>query len=160
MSRATKHNAAENRNHAASHLTTDIVSFFDCDDLMHPERLAEIERCGDVDIVLHSYLEGDSQFPPWEPSIQIRNLLRRSPSGCAIVSNNIWAPIHHAHVTVKRSIWDSVRFREGVDGYKKEDALFCGDVLALPNCRSVYIPAPLSIYYQTGYTIDDEYLTK
>ncbi len=160
LSRETRHNAADNRNYAASHLTTDVVSFFDCDDIMHPQRLAEIERCGDVDIVLHSYLEGDAPFPSWEPSIQIRNLLRRSPTGCAIVSNNIWAPIHHAHVSVKWSVWKNVRFREDAEYERREDSLFCGDVLSRPDIQSIYLSYPLSRYLITGHTIVDEYLTK
>jgi glycosyltransferase involved in cell wall biosynthesis len=160
LCRETRHNAAENRNYAASHLTTDIVSFFDCDDIMHPERLAELERCGDADIVLHSYVSDTDPFPPWDPSIQVHNLLRKSPTGCAILATNCWAPIHHAHVTVKRSVWNAVRFREESEWERREDSLFCGDVLSRPTIQSVYLPYPLSRYLITGHTIVDEYLMK
>jgi glycosyltransferase involved in cell wall biosynthesis len=160
VTRATKHNAAENRNHAIQFLTTDVVSFFDADDVMHPQRLQAIDESSPFDILLHSYVESTDVVPVYDTIPRVRNQLARSPTGCAVLWIDYTAPIHHAHVTVARPVLDRVQFREGPDGYKKEDALFCGDVLAIPDCRSVYIPVPLSIYFQTGYTIDDEYLTK
>lgn len=160
VTRETRHNAASNRNDAVKYLTTDIVSFFDADDVMHPQRLEAIEASFPCDIVLHSYVEASEPQPMYETIPRLRNKLGRSPTGCAVIWEDYCAPIHHAHVSVARSVLDSVSFREGPDGYMKEDALFCGDVLARPGCQSVYISIPLSIYYQTGYTIDDEYFKK
>jgi len=160
VTRETRHNAAENRNHAIQFLHAEIVSFFDADDVMHPQRLQAIEESAPFDIALHGYVEASTDTEVYSTIPQVRNQLARAPTGCAVIWTDYTAPIHHAHVSVHRSILDSVRFREGPDGYKKEDALFCGDVLARAGCNSVYIPLPLSVYYQTGYTIEDEYFKK
>jgi glycosyltransferase involved in cell wall biosynthesis len=146
-----KRNAAENRNIAAQNLRTDLISFFDVDDIMHPQRL---ESLGDCDITLHSFLIGDEQpFQMYSRLITFANILRRAPSGCAVLETDISAPIHHAHVTVKREILSRVQFRTDPQYARREDSLFCGDVLALPNITSLYIANPLSRYYETGATI-------
>ena len=65
------------------------------------------------------------------------NLLEKSPTGCAVLKNNWNALIHHSQVTVSKEILERIRFREenayareGASG-GNEDALFCGDALAL-----------------------------
>jgi hypothetical protein len=145
-----RRNAAENRNIAASRLTTDLVSFFDVDDVMHPQRLESLSDC---DITLHSYLVGDDEpfcMYPWP--LSRTNVLRQGPTGCAIVVDDPNARIHHAHVTVKREILSRVQFRTDREYERREDSLFCGDVLALPDITSVYIANPLSRYYEEGST--------
>lgn len=163
ITRETKHNAANNRNCAASFLTTDIVSFFDCDDVMHCQRLQAIVESFPCDIVLHSYI-GDGSSATYElmyGSIhRVHNELVKSPTGCALLPSNPSAPIHHAHVSVARSVLDSIQFRDEPEFARREDSLFCGDVLARSGCQSVYISNPLSIYFITGQTIDDEYFKK
>jgi glycosyltransferase involved in cell wall biosynthesis len=150
-------NAAENRNIAAAALTTDIISFFDADDIMHPQRLEAIEKAftsvSDCDIVLHSYLEGSEK--PWmtHTDFQIHaNSLARAPSGCAIYTPNFRALIHHAQVSVTTGIFTKVPFREDAVFERREDALFCGDILATPSVHSAYIATPLSKYYMEGQT--------
>ena len=50
-------NGAENRNIASGKLSTDIISFMDCDDLMHPQRLEFIKKSfdNDIDAVVHEF---------------------------------------------------------------------------------------------------------
>ena len=165
-----KMNAAENRNFAARMLCgmeCDILAFFDCDDVMHPQRLRAIasafdslDGCG---IVLHNYLHSKEDlaapFQTYDTIEVSLNLLERSPTGCAILKSNWQALIHHSQVTVSKEMFQKVKFREatafareGASG-GNEDALFCGDVLAFqpPN---VYIANPLSKYYQEGTTYE------
>jgi glycosyltransferase involved in cell wall biosynthesis len=165
-----KMNAAENRNFAGlmlQGLNCDIFSFFDCDDEMHPQRLKAIEHafetleeCG---IVLHSYLyEKDDlakPFPLYKTLEISMNLLEKAPTGCAVLKSNWSSPIHHSQVSVQKDIFKQIKFREnsafareGANG-GNEDALFCGDVLALKG-PNVYIANPLSKYYQEGQTYD------
>jgi hypothetical protein len=140
--------ASQNRNLAARHLDTDLISFFDVDDVMHPRRLEAIHACFEApcDIVLHAYEDG-TVVDTATPSIKIRrNVLQRAPSGCAVVADDIPAKIHHAHSTVRKEIYTKVQFREQPEYNRIEDAVFCGDVLSLPSIRSAYIATPMSAY--------------
>jgi glycosyltransferase involved in cell wall biosynthesis len=148
-------NAAQNRNIAAKLLDTDIISFFDADDTMHPQRLQAIANAFETfqaRIVLHSYKEGDvtSSFPTYNYFSQISGKLRRAPTGCAILSENWSAPIHHAHVSIERSIIHEIQFREDTSSERKEDSLFCGDVLKKYPDANVYISQELSYYIPEG----------
>ena len=166
-----KMNAAENRNFAATMLLgygCDILSFFDCDDEMHPQRLNAIEHSfkslENCSIVLHNYLydKDEVSLPfPYYQTIEISmNLLQKSPTGCAILQSNWRAPIHHSQVTVSKEIFECVQFREDASYAREgasggnEDALFCGDALAL-GLPNIYIANPLSKYYQEGTTYDN-----
>lgn len=147
-----KQTASQNRNLAARHLDTDILSFFDIDDTMHPRRLEAIYSCfqAPCDIVLHSFVDG-ATFDTTDQCIKIRrNVLQRAPSGCAMVSDDIPAKIHHAHSTVRREIYAKVQFREQMEYNRMEDAIFCGDVLSLPSIRTAYIATPMSAYVSSG----------
>jgi hypothetical protein len=150
ITRSDRRNAAQNRNEAASHLNTDFISFFDGDDIMYTNRIESVKTC-DVDILLHAFSETDKCGK--EPSTYLRNILARAPSGCAVCVTNYTALIHHAHVTCRRSILEHVRFHEEPEYERREDAVFCGDVLARKNITSVYIPQPLSLYIMQGVTL-------
>lgn len=147
-------NAAQNRNLAAKLLDTEIVSFFDADDTMHSQRLQAIHDAFTMfqtKIVLHSYTqESPTVLLPYDSFHFIHGNLRKAPSGCAILSDNWSAPIHHAHVSVHRSILEITQFREDISSERKEDSLFCGDVLEYNLNTNVYISQPLSYYEPEG----------
>lgn len=149
-------NAAQNRNIAASLATTPYVSFFDADDILHPQRIEFItealKQYPNTDIILHGYRTVHEPEGMISTPIFHQNQLQRAPSGCAIYAPNWRLRIHHAQVTTTKAIWDQVRFREDAQHERKEDAVFCGDVLALPGIQSVYIPQALSIYEEEGQT--------
>jgi hypothetical protein len=152
-------NAAENRNAAAAVATTDLLSFFDADDWMHPRRievlLTGFQLYPETDILLHSYMtppETHLPFDVFETPTLVPNTLKRAPSGCAIDGTNPGARIHHAQCTVKRSIWSTVKFREAPQFCRREDALFCGDVLTRPGIQTLYCSNSLSKYFEEGRT--------
>jgi len=149
-------NAAQNRNIAAKQLDTDIISFFDCDDIMHPQRIEFIremfikEQCN---IVLHNFLvfkEADEPFKYNPVPIFSINTLGRAPTGCAVIKDNYKIPIHHSQCSVKKDVMTRVQFREGKEFERKEDALFCGDVLRIKDYKSVYLDNKLSKYFAEG----------
>ena len=143
-----KKSPAENRNIAADNLNTDIISFFDADDIMHPQRIelleyAFLEPC---DIVLHNSTS-DTNF---DMNLSIdkinihRNKLKQCKSGCIIL--DYISPIAHGHVTVRKSIFNKVRFPEEEYFYFKEDCIFCHRVFDIPDIKSAYFSYPLSLY--------------
>jgi glycosyltransferase involved in cell wall biosynthesis len=159
LPRPERRNAAENRNYAASFLTTDIITFFDADDEMHPQRLEAITKAfqqhPSLDIVLHSFLEGEENNKPYEihTSFDFKpQSLQKSPTGCAVYKPNWGARIHHSQVSVSRFIYGRVQFKEDPGNERREDAIFCGDILGMDNCQNVYIATPLSKYYIEGVT--------
>lgn len=142
-------NAAENRNYGSNLLQTDVVSFFDADDVMHPQRIEILFKAmKDADIALHSFIMLDERF---EPSIQSpklhKNMLKREHTGCVIFIPDYTKRIHHGHVTLRKTVLDFVRFPENWSLYtRKEDSLFCGTVVSMVHLRTVYIEEELSWY--------------
>ena len=142
-------NPSQNRNIAARHLDTDIISFFDADDVMHPQRIEFIEQAflESVDIVLHNFETNPEQITLFESCNISYNCLCQCASGCIRHVNwNAHDRIHHAQVSVKREIFDQVQFDEGPTGIGKEDCVFCWSVFALPNITNAYISNKLSLY--------------
>ena len=150
--RPDRRNAAQNRNQAASLLDTDLISFFDGDDIMHPQRIEFVKK-NTRDILLHGHIS-EGSFQPYDTVSTLQNKLRRCYSGCAMIPGNVNAKIHHAHSTVRHSIWKRIMYHEEAEFERKEDAVFCGDVLAIPNIQSTYIAEPLSFYIMEGMTIE------
>ncbi len=151
-------NAAQNRNIAAGLLETDIVSFFDADDIMHPQRIEAIagafEKYDDCKIVLHNFLNNrDAIFDTYETINYEYGVLRRAPSGCAVVNYNWRLGLHHSQVSVAKDVLLDHKFNESVDHERKEDAVFCGNVLGAEPERNVYISNPLSAYECAGYWV-------
>ncbi len=146
-------NPSQNRNIAARNLDTDIITFFDADDIMHPQRLEFIEQAfmGNADIVLHNYETNQEETPLFESSNISYNCLCQCASGCIRHINwNSNDRIHHAQVSIKREIFDKVQFDEGPSGIGKEDCVFCWSVFACPNVTNAYIQNKLSLYLPSG----------
>jgi glycosyltransferase involved in cell wall biosynthesis len=155
-------NAAQNRNIAASNLNTDIITFFDADDIMHPQRIKAIEIVFQqpVDILLHSYYEKDecrSEFPDIKDVIIENDILCICYSGCITFKPNTpRARIHHGQASVTRRIFEQVKFPEETTFETREDCVFCRRIFELPNIRSSYIRLPLSKYYQSNTCITEK----
>ena len=152
-----RRNAAQNRNIAARKLDTDLISFFDADDNMHPQRIEGLymafsEPC---DIVLHSYLmdkETEQPYTHIQPFKIIRNKLSQCYSGC--IKLDYAARIHHSQVTVRKEMFEMSPFSENKEHEVKEDCVFCYRIFGLPGIRSAYISDPLSKYIQ-GFTMNE-----
>jgi glycosyltransferase involved in cell wall biosynthesis len=146
-------NAAQNRNKAASYLNTDVITFFDADDIMHPQRIQAIEYAFylSVDVLLHSFFEGnecDQEFPKITNFNPMLNVLSIARSGC-ITFNYRNYRIHHGQVTVTKAVFDKVKFPEDESYETREDCVFCVEVFRIPNIQSGYFEYPLSKYYES-----------
>lgn len=146
-----KRNVAQNRNFAISKLDTDILSFIDADDIMHPQRLEAIEFTFshyDINIFLHFYetnIERTfitySEFPiefnkmyvcPWR-SVQHAYYPRASI-------------IHNSQCSVRREVFNRIHFQERPEFVGREDTWFVGDVLLSYPGKCAYCPLRLSRY--------------
>lgn len=150
VTREDERNQAENRNQGSAMIGTDFISFFDADDVMHPQRLEIVRKSiANADILLHGFQVDAPIFSHIQTPTVFANQLIRGPTGCAVFTPNWNAPIHHSQVTVRATVMENVRFREEPEFKRREDSLFCGDVLATKGVCSTYVADPLSWYRLT-----------
>lgn len=190
-------NAAQNRNIAAEFIRLktqcNFISFFDCDDVMHPQRMKAIAYAivyhPEVDMIMHNFVKPDKSdypFELYETFDVTMNQLHNSYTGCADLNGyysfeaNAMSPdaleailsktksedyhycmkwhhlrfpgIHHSQMTVSRLIWEKVKFHEEASYERREDSVFCGEVLGLPGIKTAYIFNALSKYFEEGRT--------
>ncbi len=151
-----KKNAAENRNIATSRLMNmDYLTFIDADDVMHPQRievLLKVFKETNCDIILHNFLLDKTEFTPIQ-NIDFRiDGLTRCGSGCIMhKTGNQTLRIHHSQSSIKRQIFDIVKYPEEQEFYSKEDCVFCYRIFSLPNIKNAYIENELS-YYEPSRT--------
>ena len=158
-----KKNAAENRNIAASNLLDmDYITFFDADDLMHPERIEILHKVINdyqTEFIAHNfYLDNEIEFPNL-PHIDIAHLELRqnqlipAPSGCIThidYYDDFIYRIHHSQVTIKTNLFHKTKFPEEAEFYAREDSVFCNRCLQDANVKNTYIINKLSYYRQSG----------
>ena len=149
-------NSSENRNIAARALDTDLICFFDADDLMHPQRLEAIYTAflQETDIVLHGFfLESEcaQEFPVLEEFTIRKDILSKCRSGC--IRSDYGYRIHHGQASVTKDVFAQVQFPEEHMYQTREDCVFCFHVFSLPNIRSSYIAHPLSKYIPSGSVV-------
>lgn len=147
-----KRNAAQNRNSAAAHLTTDIICFFDADDTMHPQRIHFIEECvmqHDAVIMLHNITaEEDAPFIEYGNAVWLRNILARCPWGSTILTVPLFqAHIANGHVSIRAEVFSRIRYDESEAAQGREDTLFCTNVIVAYPSRTAYCNYVLSKYY-------------
>lgn len=134
---------AENRNTAGLKLSTDLISFFDCDDFMHPQR---------TEFILESFIENNivalvhefdiSENVPWKekqwsPSDFMSHLYDKkdleldiikfiNPNHLYPVNEQVNKNYHNAHVTVRKEIFEEIKYQEGKWG---ADSLFNREIV-------------------------------
>jgi glycosyltransferase involved in cell wall biosynthesis len=156
-----KQNAAENRNVAASHASTPILSFLDSDDIAGPrwiETVAHVFNSFPVEAFLNKFFscknEGTgppTSLPQWADLMDMNEIF---PTGISEQMAYQWSCcptklpvldqgkhnrlfdeeyshpwVQHAHISVLRAVWESVKQREGKSEERKEDSWFVADVL-------------------------------
>lgn len=157
-----KKNAAQNRNIAGKYLNTDIISFMDADDQIHPQRTEIIEKVFSYPIHLFVHnLTFDKEFKKFYD-------LNKFPFDLGTLSVNYWGlgvgsintpntfnylkkqlePVNFAqgHCTVSKEAFETVIFREGPDNQAKEDSVFTAEVCSKYPQQNAYCPLELSIY--------------
>jgi len=160
-------NAAENRNIAAKYINTDIIAFFDADDIMHPQRteiILNIFNTQNIDILYHNGITDKRLFSNPFEKINYVNVVYnelKQGRGCVTHTNHNRGIILHGHVTVNTRIYNMVKFKEDYKHNLCDDSNFGYDVLNLPNIKSAYVSNPLSKYtHGRSMEIFDENLKK
>ena len=145
-----KQNAAQNRNIAGAHLDTDIITFFDADDQMHPQRLEIIEDCftkHDSMILVHNFESSGNPFSTYTEFPYLLNQLDRCPWGSTVLKGRpAGLQIHNGQASIRREVFDTIRFNESSACLTKEDTVFCTDVIVKWPNRTAYCPLKLSAY--------------
>lgn len=152
-----KLNASQNRNRAASLLNTNLISFIDADDVMHPRRieflLQAFETRPDISAVYHDYkFENVSmrEQPFWEEpiAIPISQKIVKDPNPNAhgaVVEGRSDYGFHHAHVTVRSTVFSIFKFNEDWKYNRIEDSVYAV-TLVTNDVPCLYLKNKLSRY--------------
>lgn len=149
-----------NRNIAAEKLNTDIISFFDGDDIPHPQRTEILKICfennNDVDVIVHDYHYQESFInTSIFEEIQIlklkfyKNLINDSDNNKQHpVFNEVFScPVstvtyHNAHVSIRKKLFEIVKYKNLP---YVEDSVFNAELIKAGYPLS-YLNHKLSIY--------------
>ena len=150
----TKQTVAQNRNIAGAHLLdNDIITFFDADDQMHPQRLEIIEDCftkHDSMILVHNFddsIASYKDFPTYNEFPYLLNQLDRCPWGSTVLKGRpAGLQIHNGQPSIRREVFDTIRFNESAACLTKDDTVFCTDVIVKWPNQTAYCPLKLSAY--------------
>ena len=161
-------NAGTNRNRAAELLledvSIDVISFFDCDDEMIPERLEYISKAfedANCDFVIHSLkivrsVKEQIQIATTPFKVYASGIID-NPTHCGVMVNpqiNEIRDIGPGHISVRRSIYEKWRFQESAHYVLWEDSEYAKK-LVKNGYRGDFIACILAIYHNYKETIDD-----
>ena len=152
----------ESRNNAALISTAELISFIDADDRMHPERLEVIQRAfkdnANLTMLLHGFVE-DSNDNGWESESMLSTesyAVAGKEEICESERRSRHQPnldllVHHAHVTLRREMFNVFKYDESKASHRIEDSLFIREVVAAACARRevndlLVLKAPLSMY--------------
>ena len=134
------------RNICSKIASSDIVIFFDVDDIPHFQKI-EITKHVFItykpDFLLHNYSQNLSQEYINKNLVEIRNDLTIDENSTNLYCGGL--SIHHAHIAVRKNVFRKVRFNESLQTYRREDGIFCQD-LVRNNFKGVYTPEKLVQY--------------
>jgi len=156
----------KSRNNAMLASDAEIISFFDADDEMHPNRLEVIDKLFLGDESLSMFLHGYTQKlkrSSWRRKriVFLKEKAMMKSELCRAESQTRHQPhldlmVHHAHLTIRRSKVAGLFFDEADASYRIEDSLFVRKVLAeacsrrVPDDNILFLDAPLSYYEAHG----------
>jgi glycosyltransferase involved in cell wall biosynthesis len=157
-----KRNTAQNKNFGIQQINTDIISFFDSDDIMHPQRIDIIYNCfvkyPNTKIFLHSLrlFPTDLNFPKYDINTieYIQDPFYVCKWNSLKYKYDSTIGITNGNCSVYKSIFNEIQFNETDKGCGKEDQLFnvvvvnkyWNDTVFCTNELTWYIPS-----YTGGY---------
>lgn len=133
-----KQNASQNRNRAINVAIGEYICIADGDDLIHVKKL---EICSnifknnpEVNLLVHNYDTFCVKSRQWDFNKNIDDSAIKLhecfiDSTCSNIATKNCDCVHHAHVFFKKSICNHIKYREGIQYERKEDGLFCQDII-------------------------------
>jgi glycosyltransferase involved in cell wall biosynthesis len=171
-----KLNASQNRNCAASHLDTDVISFFDADDIMHPQRnqciIDGFNTHLDAITLIHGYIinsetiefEIYNNFTDFYRDIfYIKDDIEVIPGEPLLprlfnIANII---LQSGHCSIKKSVFREIKWNETRHVCGFEDVAYIVDIFKHFGPSSIIgANYPMTFYYPSNTMIDEsmEYL--
>ena len=146
-------NPSQNRNIAASKLTTDIISFIDGDDLPHNKRNEYILNSFEYgcDSVVHNYFQNSDHGSNWfETDMDKINYLHEYIDkifpDCQFAKSSLHHQDYHcAHISVKKEIFESIKYNESSEIEYSEDSEYTKQLIK-NNIKISYLSNRLSQY--------------
>jgi glycosyltransferase involved in cell wall biosynthesis len=143
-------NQAMARNICSSVASSNYIMFFDVDDIPHPMKLEItsniLNKTTNIDFLLHNYNQmhhRSNSFENIEQDLDCYPINEIDKNSTNVICGDHY--IHHAHITVKKSVFEKIKFNESTDYYRREDGKFCQD-LVLNGYSGIYYPAKLVNY--------------
>ena len=125
---------AENRNLAASELQTDYITFFDADDLMHPRRIEFVLKAFEqtkCQAIVHNYQHVQRPLVvPFEDTDELiisEKEVVKDPNAIGVCVEGL--PLHHAHISITKQIFDQYKFDQNPYMYRIEDSLYAATLV-------------------------------
>lgn len=155
-----KRNISENKNFGTRLINTDIVVYFDADDIMHPQRIEIIYngfiKNPNMKLLLHSYRLNPTDFN--YPIYDINNINYEIDPyyicrwGSVQLKRFFNKTIHNSHAAIKKSLFDEIQYVETPDAKGFEDTLFNRTLInKYPNSGFIgYCDYELTWYYPSG----------
>ena len=164
-------NASQNRNCDASHLDTDIITFFDADDIMHVQRnqciISGFNSCANTYALIHGYItnsasldmemynnftefytdifyiQDDIEVIPGEPKLpRLFNILNKA--------------FHAGHCSIKKSVFRTIKWNETRHICGFEDVTFNVDIFKHFGPSSIVgTDYPMTYYYPSNTMINE-----
>jgi glycosyltransferase involved in cell wall biosynthesis len=157
-----KLNGAQNRNIGISNLQTDIISFIDADDIMHPQRLEIIEKAfkeHNIVMLLHSFKGGyTNQMELYDVNTITFDIGKIGINSWGYGALHLIDPklvIHNGQSSVAKHVVSHIIYSTADWDSGKEDSLFTADIIRSYPHAIAYCSMPLSEYMPSGTNISD-----
>ncbi len=166
-----KLNAAQNRNIAASHLDTDIISFFDADDIMHIQRnqciIDGFNTHLDAVAFIHGFIINSETLEMeiyniftnfYKDIFYIKDAIEVIPGQQLLprLFNKLDIGLHAGHCSIKKSVFREIKWNETRHICGFEDITFIVDIFKHFGPSSIIgANYPMTYYYPSNTMIDE-----
>lgn len=154
--------AGANRNYAISKINTDILSVFDGDDIMHPQRIEVILKCFEnpnIKYMIHNFediqnsnININENFPVYTKFPFEYNKLSVCPWGAVVRLNEFNEIIynsydlHNSQISIIKDVYKNMLYSERKEDVYQCDTLYSRNIINMFKYNVAYCPLKLSRY--------------